>query len=119
MIGTISHRTRPFIPKGLRHAAQGCESDELPWGGLSLVNLPCKWLHQVCPYLQEEKEPTLWQFAWQNGYGVFSIGCSQVQTVRTYIAQQEEHHRRVSFQDEFRRFLKRDELAYNEAYVWD
>jgi len=67
----------------------------------------------------KEKEPTLREFAWQNGYGVFSIGFSQVQTVRTYIANQEEHHRRVSFQDEFRRFLRRSEIAYNEAYVWD
>src|ERR1044072_3727322 len=50
LIGTISHGIRPFIPKGLRHAAQGCESDELPWVGLSLVHLPCKGLHQVCPY---------------------------------------------------------------------
>ena len=67
----------------------------------------------------KEKEPTLREFAWQNGYGVFSIGFSQVQTVRTYIANQEEHHRRVSFQDEYRRFLRRYEIAYNEAYVWD
>jgi len=67
----------------------------------------------------KEKEPTLREFAWQNGYGVFSIGFSQVETVRTYIAHQEEHHRRVSFQDEFRRFLRRYEMAYNEAYVWD
>ena len=39
------------------------------------------------------------EFAWQNGYGVFSIGSSQIDVVRDYIAGQEEHHRKVSFQD--------------------
>ena len=45
------------------------------------------------------KSPDLHDFAWQNGYGIFSIGFSQVETVRNYIAGQEEHHRKVSFQD--------------------
>lgn len=65
------------------------------------------------------KTPDLQDFAWQNGYGIFSIGFSQVDAVRNYIADQEEHHRRVSFQDEFREFLKRYEVAFDERYVWD
>ncbi|HUA69026.1 MAG TPA: hypothetical protein VMA13_10820 [Candidatus Saccharimonadales bacterium] len=56
---------------------------------------------------------------WQNGYGIFSIGFSQVETVRNYISGQEEHHRKVSFQDEFREFLKRYAVDYDERYVWD
>jgi hypothetical protein len=59
------------------------------------------------------------KFAWQNGYGAFSIGASQVATVRRYIANQEEHHRRISFQDEFRTLLKRYEIEFDERYVWD
>lgn len=58
-------------------------------------------------------------FAWQNGYGIFSIGFSQLESVREYIAGQEAHHRKVSFQDEFRRFLKRYEIECDERYVWD
>ena len=65
------------------------------------------------------KSPGLHDFAWQNGYGIFSIGFSQVATVRNYIAGQEEHHRKVSFQDEFREFLKRHAVEFDERYVWD
>lgn len=65
------------------------------------------------------KSPELAEFAWQNGYGVFSIGQSQVDDVRAYIAGQEEHHRKISYQDEFRRLLQRYEIAFDERYVWD
>jgi REP-associated tyrosine transposase len=67
----------------------------------------------------KERDSTLAEFAWQSGYGAFSIGFSQIEAVRGYIAGQEEHHRRQSFQDEFRQFLKRYEIAYDERYVWD
>jgi putative transposase len=59
------------------------------------------------------------EFAWQNGYGVFSVGQSQVEDVCAYIAGQEEHHRKISFQEEFRRLLQRYEIAFDERYVWD
>ncbi len=62
----------------------------------------------------KERDRTLADFAWQSGYGAFSIGYSQITTVRSYIGGQEEHHRRQSFQDEFRQFLKRYEIAYDE-----
>ncbi len=58
-------------------------------------------------------------FAWQQGYCIFSIGFSQIKSVRDYIAGQEEHHRKVSFQDEFRRLLRRYEIEFDERYVWD
>ncbi len=54
-------------------------------------------------------------FAWQSGYGVFSIGFSQIEEVRRYIAGQEDHHRKLTFQDEFRRLLKRYEVTFDEA----
>jgi len=63
--------------------------------------------------------PELDDFAWQGGYGVFSIGQSQAEDVRAYIAGQEEHHRKISFQEEFRRLLQRYEIAFDERYVWD
>jgi hypothetical protein len=65
------------------------------------------------------RAPEFGTFAWQSGYGVFSIGFSQIEEVRRYIAGQEQHHRKLTFQDEFRRLLKRYELAFDEAYVWD
>ncbi len=65
------------------------------------------------------KSTELHDFAWQNGYGIFSIGFSQIETVRDYIAGQEEHHRKVSFQDELRTLLKRYAIKFDERYVWD
>jgi putative transposase len=67
----------------------------------------------------KEQDPAMSHFEWQGGYGAFSIGYSQVKSVRAYISEQEEHHRKVTFQDEFRRFLKRYEIEYDERYVWD
>ena len=67
----------------------------------------------------KEREPSLAGFAWQNGYGMFSIGFSQVDPLRRYIAGQEEHHRRVPFEEEFRTLLRRYEIAFDERYVWD
>ncbi len=58
-------------------------------------------------------------FAWQAGYGAFAVSESNVPTVRNYIACQQEHHRRTSFQDEYRAFLERHGMAYDEQYVWD
>jgi REP element-mobilizing transposase RayT len=58
-------------------------------------------------------------FHWQNGYGAFSISQSEVATVKRYIRRQKVHHRRVTFQDEYRRFLTAYEVEYDERYVWD
>ena len=58
-------------------------------------------------------------FGWQTGYGVFSISQSQILAARKYIADQENHHQKLSFQDEFRRFLKKYEITYDERFVWD
>jgi putative transposase len=65
------------------------------------------------------KSSDLQDFAWQKGYGIFSIGFSQISAVRGYVAGQEEHHRRVSFQDEFRALLAKYEVDFDERYVWD
>ena len=55
----------------------------------------------------------------QSGYGAFSIGQSGVEGVKRYIAKQKEHHRKKSFQEEFREFLAKYEIEYDERYVWD
>jgi REP element-mobilizing transposase RayT len=55
---------------------------------------------------------------WQEGYGAFSIGVSQVDDTIRYIRNQAEHHRKTTFQDEFRAFLKRHGIEYDERYIW-
>ena len=58
-------------------------------------------------------------FAWQVGYGAFTVSASNVQAVRHYVENQREHHRLQSFQNEYRAFLDKHGLAYNERYIWD
>lgn len=58
-------------------------------------------------------------FAWQSGYGAFAVSESHVEAVREYVANQREHHRRKSFQEEYRLFLERHQIAFDERYVWD
>jgi REP element-mobilizing transposase RayT len=65
------------------------------------------------------QQPRLAEFHWQAGYGAFSISPSHVDALKEYIQNQEEHHRRESFQDEFRRLCKKYAIAIDERYVWD
>lgn len=55
---------------------------------------------------------------WQEGYGAFSIGVSQVEDTIRYIEGQAEHHRTMTFQDEFRAILKRHNMEFDERYIW-
>jgi putative transposase len=59
------------------------------------------------------------KFSWQNGYGVFSVDWKATQSVRTYIASQKEHHKSLSFEDEYRKLLRDSDIPYDEKYVWD
>ena len=58
-------------------------------------------------------------FHWQAGYGAFSVSQSEVEIVVSYIRNQEKHHRKTSFQEEYRQLLERYQISYNERYVWD
>jgi len=58
-------------------------------------------------------------FYWQNGYGGFSINPTEIEIVREYILKQEEHHKKRTFQEEYRAFLKKYDVEYDERYVWD
>ena len=59
------------------------------------------------------------QFAWQRGYGAFGVSYSSVNLAIAYIANQEEHHRKESFQDEYRRLMEENGIVIDERYVWD
>ena len=59
------------------------------------------------------------RFYWQRGYGMFSVSPTRLADAETYVRNQDEHHRTRTFQDEFRAFLKRYGIEYDERYVWD
>ncbi len=65
------------------------------------------------------KDDTLKNFYWQDGYGAFSVNPSEVDVVLNYIANQKEHHRTKTFQEEYRAFLKKYQVDYDERYMWD
>lgn len=58
-------------------------------------------------------------FQWQGGYAAFSVSQSNLKQVTEYIARQEEHHRKVTFQDELRALLRKHGIEFDERYVWD
>jgi REP element-mobilizing transposase RayT len=70
-----------------------------------------KWIH--------ETEPQRTGFAWQAGYGAFAVSYSHLEQVKAYLARQAEHHRTMTFQEEFRAFLERHQIAFDERYLWD
>ena len=57
-------------------------------------------------------------FAWQDGYGAFTVSASLIERVRSYIAHQEEHHRQKTFQEEYLGFLRQCGVEYDERYLW-
>jgi putative transposase len=70
-----------------------------------------KWIHETFP---NERA-----FAWQAGYGAFAVSYSNVPTVKRYIANQAEHHRTRTFQEEFIALLRRHNLPFDESHLWD
>ncbi len=58
------------------------------------------------------------QFEWQDGYGAFTVSASLLDTVRNYIARQEEHHRKKTFQEEYVELLKLSGVEYDDRYLW-
>ena len=67
----------------------------------------------------KERDPREKAFQWQAGYGAFSVSQSNVEQVVEYVRNQEEHHRRFDFKEEFRRLLQRHGIEFDERYVWD
>ncbi len=58
-------------------------------------------------------------FTWQRGYGAFSVSESSVENMVSYIENQEEHHRKTTFEEEFLRLLQKHKISYEEKYIWD
>jgi putative transposase len=76
-------------------------------------------LKKASSYWIKTKDKRFESFQWQAGFGVFSIGQSQVETVKKYIAKQKEHHKTKLFEDEYRKFLQKYEIEYDDKYVFD
>jgi REP element-mobilizing transposase RayT len=68
------------------------------------------WIHQTFPNLRN--------FSWQQGYGAFSVGISQMPETIRYIEQQTEHHRTRTFQEEYLSILKKHDMPFEEKYLW-
>jgi REP element-mobilizing transposase RayT len=66
-----------------------------------------------------ENSKSTQRFAWQRGYGAFSVSESAVENVKSYIGNQEEHHKKVTFEDEFLLLLQKHKISYDEKYIWD
>jgi len=77
----------------------------------NIKSISSGWIHKEFPSLSA--------FAWQRGYGAFSVSASQVERVRLYVANQEEHHRLQSFQEEFIALLRAHDIEFDERYLWD
>ncbi len=69
------------------------------------------WIHETFPDMS--------RFAWQDGYGAFTVSKSNIPNVTTYIQNQREHHSRMTFQEEYLQLLHKHEIEYDERYLWD
>ena len=67
----------------------------------------------------KDKNAKFSKFYWQEGYGAFSVGQTEVDVVMNYISKQKEHHKKKSFENEMRGFYRKYEIEFNEKYVWD
>lgn len=88
---------------GLRATHRLCEVLENIKSGSS------RWVH---------KELGVRPFAWQEGYGAFTVSGSQIAVVKKYIENQEEHHRKQTFQQEYQAFLEKSGVAFDKRYLW-
>ena len=139
LVFSTKHR-EPMIPKENRDALfayqagifKQWESPALAIGGMEdhvHVLFALSKNHPLKKLVEEVKKgsskwmksdgPRLREFSWQAGYAAFSVSQSSVEAVQRYIERQEEHHGKVSFQDELRALFKRHEIEFDERYVWD
>jgi putative transposase len=78
-----------------------------------------KELKRVSNGWLKERSPEYADFEWQRGYADFSVSQSNLEPVKRYIVDQEEHHRKVGFQEKLRALLGKDDIEWDEKYVWD
>ena len=140
LVFSTKHR-KPFLKddtlRGNLHAylagtCKNLESPSLIVGGVEdHVHILCRLSKtiSVAVLIRElKRESSKWvklessrltMFQWQNGYGAFSVSPSHVEALKRYIANQAEHHKTETFQDEFRRLCRKYGIEIDERYVWD
>jgi REP element-mobilizing transposase RayT len=126
----ISDAVRPGLHGYIAGILKNIESPALTINSVpDHIHMLCQLSKNLaaCKLVEEAKKSSskwmkgqgILDFAWQNGYGLFSVSQSNAEAVRTYIEGQAEHHRKRDFRDEFREFCKRYNVALDEHYVWD
>jgi len=139
IIFSTKHR-QPFIDKNIQPClfdylggvCKGLDCNPIQVGGhIDHVHILCllsRKISQMNPLKQVKKESSKWMkkqdqmysgFYWQDGYGVFSVSPLNVDRAISYIKNQEAHHQTVSFEEEFKAFLKNYNVDYDERYVFD
>jgi REP element-mobilizing transposase RayT len=138
---TFSTKSRyPFIDKNIENElwayiggiCKNLECNPIRIGGHSdHIHICCllsKKISQIKLLEEIKKESSKWiknkgkvyeKFYWQNGYGIFSINPYELDTVVNYIAEQEQHHKKRTFQEELLAFLEKYKIEYDERYLWD
>lgn len=130
----------PFLKDDIRERVHGCLATTLRDMGSPFVVVggvtdhvhllfDMGRIHAVKDFVEQIKRESskfiktlgtnLDRFYWQRGYGIFSVSPTHRANVVAYIASQEEHHRRKTFQEEYREFLDRYGIEFDEQYVWD
>lgn len=124
----LSTRMHAYMAGVLQHL--GCEP-VLINGAADHVHILCNLSRtmSIAKLVEETKkstskwvkgqEPNCRDFHWQGGYSAFSVSSSNVEKVRSYIPGQEDHHRKVTFQDELRALCRKHGIEVDERYVWD
>ena len=82
---------------------------------LNISNFLQELKPNVTNWAKRELQP---KFEWQNGYGAFTIGESQIENVRRYIQNQAEHHKKIDFEEEFKDLLRKAGIEFDEKYLW-
>jgi REP element-mobilizing transposase RayT len=126
---TIDASWRSRLHDYLGGTARGLEATPLGIGGTAdhvHLLLRLKPVHRLSDLMREiKKTSSLWihetvplpSFAWQDGYGAFSVAASDTESVRAYIGNQEKHHRTKTFREEFEMFLKKAGIEYDPKYL--
>ena len=78
-----------------------------------------KEIKRVSSIWIKRRKTSLAAFAWQGGYGAFSVSASAMDKTRAYITGQEEHHKKQTFQEEYRAFLRKHAMEWDERYIWE
>ena len=131
-VNLIDEKIEDDLYEYLGGVCKGLDCNSIQVGGyknhIHILCLLSKKITQIKLLEEIKKRSSKWiktkgakyvNFYWQDGYGIFSVNPSEVEVVIEYIKNQKEHHRKKTFQEEFRGFLEKYKVEYDERYVWD